>query len=65
MNPHERLAIWQQHLANARASLADIGERFSGLSFNETASIRASWKSAVKTAQGFVGYYEEKIANNA
>lgn len=65
MNPTERLAIWQVHLANAKASLADIGQRFSGLSFNETASIRAGWKSAVKNAQGFVDYYEEKVSQTA
>jgi hypothetical protein len=60
MNPAERLAIWRNVLALAQASLASIGDRFSGLSYGETSAIRAGWKAQVKTAQGFVDYYSAK-----
>jgi hypothetical protein len=59
MNRAERLAIWQQHLANAQASLASVPARFSGLSEAETSNIRSGWKAQVKTAQGFVDYYSQ------
>ncbi len=61
MNPTERLAIWQHHLAAAQASLASVGERFSGLGQAEQAKLRHNWQGMVATAQGFIKFYEEKL----
>jgi hypothetical protein len=62
MNSNERLAIWQGILERSQASLNDVRVRFSGLAENEIARIRAGWVEQVKTAQEFIGYYEEKIS---
>ena len=62
MNPAERLAIWQNHLAAAQNALATVRDRFSGLGEAEISKLRGNWHGQVKTASDFVKYYEEKLA---
>lgn len=62
MNPHERLAIWQAHLANAQDAFDTAKARHPGIDASLLSSIRNGWRGSVKTATDMIGYYEKKVA---
>lgn len=62
MNPHERIAIWQNILAQAKDRIATVGDRFPSLSLAERGKLNAYDHTMVKNAEETISHYQEKIS---
>jgi hypothetical protein len=65
MNNSERLNIWIAHRDNAQRSLNSVRDRFPSIGAAMQSQIRAGWKAQLKTANGFVDFYNDKLTPKA